>query len=141
MQTWKKCSIFLGSWIRLSKCSSILLSQFLLINEILWALWLECTKIGIWRTFWGLFSASQINCSKISNMRTIDQNVPQFVGFEKCSSGSKILRSQFFPCLVTCRTPIMYTYICLLNVFSNVNICCSNCPHFQSMQMIITSRF
>ena len=32
-------------------------------------------------------------------MRWIALNVPQFIGFEICSPGSRILRSQFFPCL------------------------------------------
>jgi hypothetical protein len=33
-------------------------------------------------------------------MREIAQNVPQFGHFGKCSSGSRILRSQFFPGLL-----------------------------------------
>jgi hypothetical protein len=42
-------------------------------------------------------SKSSSICTNSENMREIDQNVPQFYDFWECSSGSRILRSQFFP--------------------------------------------
>ena len=39
----------------------------------------------------------RFNHFKTHNMREIAPNVPQFGDFDKCSSGSRILRSQFFP--------------------------------------------
>ena len=38
----------------------------------------------------------RFNNFKTQNMQEIAPNVPQFGDFDKCSSGSRILRSQFF---------------------------------------------
>ena len=45
-------------------------------------------------------SKRQFSCIEIQNVQEIAENVPQFGEFAKCSSGSRILRSQFFPGLV-----------------------------------------
>ena len=44
-----------------------------------------------------MLSYLRINTVKNENLRQIASNVPQFGDFDKCSSGSRILRSQFFP--------------------------------------------
>ena len=50
-----------------------------------------------------MYSKIGFTCIKIQILRETAQDVPQCGDFEECSSGSRILRSQFFPGQSRCR--------------------------------------
>ena len=117
----KKCSMFLGSWICLFKCSSKVrkytgkyvwtcITRALSSENNISAEKHSGTRLCNWlEHLWGnkiilkLYnqdmkntSHSQMRTNWIRFLKIRHWNVPQF---SKCSSGSRIPRSPFFPCL------------------------------------------
>ena len=89
------CSMFLGSWFCVEIVPQIFWRKIILI----WYVVSMNTSENILSVQFEASFKSKISsiCTNSENMQEIDQNVPQFYDFWKCSSGSRILRSQFFP--------------------------------------------